>query len=45
MNPNKALWEKGDFTKVAASMQASGGAVVKSITQNQCTNVRVTVSV
>src|SRR5712671_6374130 len=24
MNPNKALWEKGDFTRIAASMRRSG---------------------
>lgn len=29
MNPNKALWEKGDFTEVAAFMRESGEAVVK----------------
>lgn len=28
MNANKALWEKGDFTKIAASMRESGEAVV-----------------
>jgi ubiquinone/menaquinone biosynthesis C-methylase UbiE len=27
-NPNKALWEKGDFTRVAEAMQASGEALV-----------------
>lgn len=27
-NPNKALWEKGDFTKIAASMRESGEALV-----------------
>ena len=26
MNPNKALWEKGDFTRIAASMRDSGEA-------------------
>jgi ubiquinone/menaquinone biosynthesis C-methylase UbiE len=31
MNPNKALWEKGDFTEIAAYMRQSGGAVVESI--------------
>jgi ubiquinone/menaquinone biosynthesis C-methylase UbiE len=31
MNPNKALWEKGDFTRIAESMRASGEALVKSI--------------
>jgi ubiquinone/menaquinone biosynthesis C-methylase UbiE len=31
MNPNKALWEKGDFTRVAASMRESGESVVKSL--------------
>jgi len=30
-NPNKALWEKGDFTRIAASMRESGEALVKSI--------------
>jgi SAM-dependent methyltransferase len=29
MNPNKALWEKGDFTRIAASMRDSGEALVK----------------
>jgi ubiquinone/menaquinone biosynthesis C-methylase UbiE len=28
MNPNKALWEKGDFTRIAATMRESGEAVV-----------------
>jgi ubiquinone/menaquinone biosynthesis C-methylase UbiE len=31
MNPNKALWEKGDFTEIAAYMRQSGEAVVKSL--------------
>lgn len=31
MNPNKALWEKGDFTEIAAFMRHSGDAVVQSI--------------
>jgi ubiquinone/menaquinone biosynthesis C-methylase UbiE len=31
MNANKALWEKGDFTQVAASMRESGEALVKAI--------------
>lgn len=31
MNPNKALWEKGDFTQIAALMRDSGEAVVESI--------------
>ncbi len=30
-NPNKALWEKGDFTKIADFMRESGEALVKSI--------------
>jgi ubiquinone/menaquinone biosynthesis C-methylase UbiE len=29
MNPNKALWEKGDFTEIAALMRESGEAFVK----------------
>ena len=28
MNPNQALWEKGDFTRIAESMRDSGEAVV-----------------
>ena len=31
MNPNKALWEKGDFTRIAATMRKSGEALVKSL--------------
>ena len=30
MNPNKALWEKGDFTRIAESMRESGEALVTS---------------
>ena len=31
MNPNKALWEKGDFTRIARTMRSSGEALVRSI--------------
>jgi ubiquinone/menaquinone biosynthesis C-methylase UbiE len=31
MNPNKALWEKGDFTEIAAFMRQSGEAFAKSL--------------
>lgn len=31
MNPNKALWEKGDFTRVAAAMRESGEMLVKDL--------------
>jgi ubiquinone/menaquinone biosynthesis C-methylase UbiE len=31
MNPNQALWEKGDFTRIAETMRASGEALVASI--------------
>ena len=30
-NPNKALWEKGDFTRIAATMRQSGDDVVQRI--------------
>ena len=30
MNQNKALWQKGDFTRIAESMRESGEALVKS---------------
>ena len=31
MNPNKALWEKGDFTRIAAGMRESGEALVAKL--------------
>ena len=31
MNPNKALWEKGDFTRIAESMRDSGEALVADL--------------
>lgn len=31
MNPNQALWEKGDFTRIAASMRKSGAALVDQL--------------
>ncbi len=31
MNPNQALWEKGDFTQIAQSMRESGEALVKEL--------------
>jgi ubiquinone/menaquinone biosynthesis C-methylase UbiE len=31
MNPNKALWEKGDFTRIASSMRESGAALVGAL--------------
>lgn len=30
-NPNKALWEKGDFTRIAATMRESGTALVEKL--------------
>jgi len=30
-NPNKALWEKGDFTHIAQSMRDSGAALVRDL--------------
>jgi SAM-dependent methyltransferase len=31
MNPNKALWEKGDFTRIAETMRESGSAFVNGL--------------
>ena len=31
MNPNKALWEKGDFTKIADTMRESGDELVSKL--------------
>ena len=30
-NPNQALWEKGDFTRIAANMRESGEALVQRV--------------
>src|SRR5215510_5161783 len=30
-NPNKALWEKGDFTRIADTMRESGEALVQQL--------------
>ena len=35
INPNKALWEKGDFTRIAATMRESGEDLVKRIGINR----------
>jgi hypothetical protein len=31
VNPNKAQWEKADFTRIAESMRESGEALVKKL--------------
>ena len=31
LNPNKALWEKGDFSRIAATMRGSGEALVSTL--------------
>src|SRR5438046_7843148 len=31
MNPNKSLWEKGDFTRIAESMRESGEAPIQKL--------------
>lgn len=31
MNPNKALWEKGDFTQIAETMRESGSGLVNKL--------------
>lgn len=31
VNPNKALWEKGDFTRLAETMRASGAALIDKL--------------
>jgi ubiquinone/menaquinone biosynthesis C-methylase UbiE len=35
MNPNQALWEKGDFTRIAASMRESGETLVRALGVNK----------
>src|ERR1700752_632489 len=31
VNPNKALWEKGDFTRIADTMRESGTALIEKL--------------
>ncbi len=31
MNPNKALWEKGDFTRIASTMRESGTTLISTL--------------
>src|SRR4051812_22886050 len=31
INPNQALWEKGDFTRIATSMRESGESLVQRL--------------
>ena len=38
-NPNKALWEKGDFTRIAETMRESGEALVSRIGVTKDLNV------
>src|SRR5689334_3988935 len=35
MNPNKALWEKGDFTRLAVTMRDSGADLVRELGVSQ----------
>ena len=35
MNPNKALWEKGDFTQIAETMRESGSALIEKLGINK----------
>src|SRR5215510_1599088 len=39
MNPNKALWEKGDFTRIAETMRESGESLVAKIGVTKNLNV------
>ncbi|HMU10100.1 MAG TPA: hypothetical protein PKC54_08850 [Ferruginibacter sp.] len=39
MNPNKALWEKGDFTQLAKTMRESGEALFNS--QHKSTDINI----
>jgi ubiquinone/menaquinone biosynthesis C-methylase UbiE len=39
VNPNKALWEKGDFTQIAETMRESGAALVDKLGANKALNL------
>ncbi|MVT09079.1 class I SAM-dependent methyltransferase [Chitinophaga tropicalis] len=38
-NPNKALWEKGDFTRISETMRESGAALIDKLGINSGMNV------
>ena len=35
VNPNKSLWEKGDFTRIAETMREGGEALVRKLGVNK----------
>jgi hypothetical protein len=35
MNPNKALWEKGDFTSIAETMRESGESARRDVRHHE----------
>ena len=39
INPNRALWEKGDFTRIAETMRESGAALVAKLDITKSLNV------
>jgi ubiquinone/menaquinone biosynthesis C-methylase UbiE len=39
VNPNRALWEKGDFTRIAATMRGSGESLVNALGVRRGMNV------
>ncbi len=39
MNPNKALWEKGDFTRISEVMRSSGEALVSTLSVTRVMSV------
>jgi len=39
VNPNQALWEKGDFTRIAATMRESGKALIQRLAITKGTKV------
>jgi hypothetical protein len=42
VNPNKALWEKGDFTRIAESMRESGEASQNTSSSEEVTSIPAT---
>ncbi len=39
MNPNKVLWEKGDFTRIAETMRESGTELIAKLVITKDLNV------
>ena len=44
VNPNKALWEKGDFTRISATMRHSGDKLVERVIEESAEYIGIGVA-